>query len=245
MSEQIRLTHVACTLAVCSWVAMVVPGNAQETCGFQQAKFGTDVFEDRFEAFGPELEAVEPGENRGGGLGPPIGTVSPPSLGVTPSIAITDPAPGATLGGGRVQVSGIVTGPVGTGVTVNGVIAYVNDGSFAIPEISVEPGQMTFEAVATTIDELSASASRNVTVTDTSSPVSIGFSQPIGFAPLPVAYLLQVSPAIDIDSFVVDFGDGGGLCGRKSERHSPTRLRNARNLHCRILGGGYGKDSVQ
>lgn len=193
-------------------------GFAQETCGLQNAKFSPDVFQDRFEAFGSGSSqdiTTEQGAlfQPSTPLGPPISTVPPPTLGVTPSVSITYPGLGAVLSAGKVQVAGTFSGPVGTGVAVNGIVAYVQGGEFAIPQFVVETGSLSLQATATTIDELTASDSRSVTVTNTAQSIGLNVSQPVGFAPFPAAFFLQIPSSITVQSISVQFGDGGSFNG--------------------------------
>lgn len=170
---------------------------AQEICGLQEAHFDT-IF---FDGFNPVPA--------GGGLGPALTTVSPPTLGQTPSITITLPTTGAALPGGRVQVMGTVSGPVNTGVTVNGVRAWVYEGIFLTPSITLGESTASLEATATTMDGLTANSSLPVDATAPASSAKLIVSAEAGYAPLPVNFHLTVASSNPVQHVSMDFdGDG-------------------------------------
>lgn len=170
---------------------------AQEACGLQDANFDT-IF-----AYGFQPPSA------GAGIGPPASTVQPPATGVTPSITITSPPDGAVLAAGKVQVTGTVSGPTGTGVSVAGVRAYTSNGVFATPEFSVDSTATSLAATATSLDGLSASASVNVSVSSLDPDATLRTSTPVGFSPLPVRFSLALKNGLVLQSIVVDF-DGNG-----------------------------------
>lgn len=170
---------------------------AQEACGLQDANFDT-IFVNGFDPAGT-----------GGGIGPPASTVSPPTLGITPTIAITWPTAGTVLPGGKAQVVGTVTGSVNTGVAVAGTRAYVHNGVFVTPEMTLDSTVTSLAATATTMDGLTASASVAVSATASEPDASLGTSTPVGFSPLPVKFRLDVKSGLTMQSVAVDF-DGNG-----------------------------------
>lgn len=204
--------RVARSFALMVGLTIALGCSAQETCGLQTAVFGSEIFKDGFENAPQALTATHVAA-KGGGLGPPLSTVPPPALGVTPTISVTYPAVGAAIPTGRVQVVGTVTGPTNTGVTVNGVLAYVHNGTFATPEFALPVEVTSLEAKATTLDGLTATASRTVSSGTTQPDVSISNDLPAGFAPLNASFLLSVQPSIAVQSVAVDFGDGGTFTG--------------------------------
>jgi hypothetical protein len=210
-----RSARFACSLlaAAILFSSATWPAYGQEVCGLRAAKFGTHLFRDGFEPFVPKSADAPTGAAKGGGLGPPISTVSPPALGVPPSITIVSPGPGAAIAHGRIQVVGTVNGPVGTGVIVNGVAAHVHDGVFATPEFAVGAGEINLIATVTTLDELTATANRTVTLGEDEPDVFIAVDAQLGYAPLSVSFPLHVAASIDVDSLVVQFGDGEFFAG--------------------------------
>lgn|GEM_PF-525112 len=170
-----------------------------EICGLVTATFDV-IFLDGF-------------DTQPSGLGPTLGTVTAPTFGVTPTISITNPSPPITLIGGLTQVSGTVSGPVDTGVVVNGVRAYVNNGQFLTPLMSVDPSTTTLVATATTVDGLSATATNTVSSVPGVPATTFTTGTPIGFAALPVQFRLATNVAQTVQSVSVTFGDGNNYNG--------------------------------
>jgi len=170
---------------------------AQEACGLQDVNFDT-IFVDGFDP-----------ATTGGGIGPPALITPAPTLGITPTIAITWPTAGTTLPAGKVQVVGTVTGSVNTGVAVAGTRAYVHNGVFVTPELTLDSSATSLVATATTMDGLTASANVAVSATSTEPDVSLSTGTPVGFSPLPVLFHLDVKSGLTVQSVAVDF-DGNG-----------------------------------
>jgi hypothetical protein len=140
---------------------------AQEVCGLQDVNFDT-IFVDGFDS-----------PVTGGGIGPPASTIPPPVLGITPTIAITWPTANSVLPRGKVQVVGTVTGSTNTGVAVAGSHAYVNNGVFVTPELTVDASATTLTATATTMDGLTASANVSVSVSTTEPDATLTTATPV------------------------------------------------------------------
>jgi hypothetical protein len=106
-----------------------------------------------------------------------------------PSIAITEPADGATINSDRVLVRGTVTGLTQeVGVAVNGAPAFVNGTQWAV-EVPLEPGSLTLTATATDTMGATASTGINITVpTAPLPPVTLDGFPVGGPAPLRVAW---------------------------------------------------------
>ncbi|HEY2394837.1 MAG TPA: PKD domain-containing protein [Rudaea sp.] len=134
-----------------------------------------------------------------------------PTLGVTPTIAITYPPPSTTLLNGKVQVAGTVTGSVDTGVQVNNVRAYIYNGQFLTPPISIDSTTSTLNAQATTLDGLTATANVSVMASTGDPGATLATGASVGYAPLPVRLNLASTSAQSIQTVVVDFGDGTAL----------------------------------
>lgn len=195
---------IACSLV---FATMAIAGfskacMAQEACGLQTANFDS-IFVDSFDP-----AAI------GGGLGPALSTVSAPVLGQTPTITITHPSPGASLPGGKVQVAGTVTGSTNTGVSVAGIRAYVHNGVFLTPEITLDAAATSLDAEATSMDGLSATATAAITVSTTPADARLVADAETGFAPLPVKFRLSAADDLTVQSVSVDFdGDGSADFG--------------------------------
>jgi hypothetical protein len=174
------------------WTPMA---QAQEVCGLQRAFYDV-IFADPFET--PTA-----------GLGPALGTVNGPSLGVSPTIAVTFPSAGA-LSGPTTAVVGTYTGPEHTGITVNGKIAYVQNGVFLVPLVGVDPGNQSLHVVATTFDGLTTSTDVAVQSPAQAPPVTLLPDVSAGFAPFNISYSFKIDPSIQVQSIAVDF-DGDGV----------------------------------
>ena len=182
--------------------------HAQEACGLQTATY------DILFANGFDLPKT--------GLGQATETVLPPTLGTTPTITITAPASGATLAAGTVQVSGTVTGSTDTGVSVNGVRAYINNGHFLTKPFTLQSGSNTLTATATSIDGLTATATESVSQSS-SSGVTLSASVDAGFSPASVVFSAGVPASIITQSLTIDFGDGSPpYTGTSAPSHAYT-----------------------
>lgn len=123
------------------------------------------------------------------------------------SVAIDSPTDGAVIAGDRVLVSGRYQGPPNTGITVNGVVA-VMDGARFYASVPLVSGENALIITATTPD--GAMVSKNVTVTNTTSPVfNVLASTLEGVAPLQVDFEVTLNNAPSFGRIDVDFdGDG-------------------------------------
>lgn len=183
-------------IAMCFWTLSV---QAQEACGLQAATFDI-IFK-----YGFETSAA--------GLGPPLGTVNPPALGVTPTITITSPTGGATLPGDGVQVVGTVSGPADTGVAVNGVPAQIVGGQFVTPRFVLQDGSNTLTAVATTIDGLTATSAITITANASSAVVALVTDAQVGYAPTSAGFSASVPSSIIVQNISLAYGDGAIYSG--------------------------------
>jgi hypothetical protein len=197
------------TLIFCCALAVSV-SSAQETCGLQLAKYDLPdpVFRNGFENVVAASSAATT-QAKGGGLGPPLTTVMPPPLGVTPTITITSPLTGATISG-SIQVQGTFTGPVNTGITVLGVATTVIGNQFVSEPMRIAPGTVEITVRAKTHDGLVATQTANVTVAAApSQDFGISLSSRVGFAPFRLQPRVGVRGITGVQSVAIDFnGDG-------------------------------------
>ena len=194
--------------------------NAQETCGLQLAKYDQPdaMFRNGFEnvaasnsrAGNSSASNVESKtQSKGSGLGPPLSTVMPPILGVTPTITISSPLAGAVLAR-TVQVQGTFTGPANTGITVFGVAATVIGNQFISEPQQLAPGSTEITMRAKTLDGLVAAQTLNVMVTAApAQDFAIALSSRVGFAPFRLKPRIAVQGITGVLSIAIDFnGDG-------------------------------------
>lgn len=80
------------------------------------------------------------------------------------TLSIKQPVEGQRVDGGQVQVSGIVSNTTGreTGVTVNGVLAWVHEGRFVANSVPLQSGENNVQAVA--VDTAGAGVSDSITI---------------------------------------------------------------------------------
>lgn len=104
-------------------------------------------------------------------------------------LAVTSPAPGATINANRAFVTGTVTGlTTEVAVAVNGVLAFVTGGQW-IAEVTLVQGNNVLNVTATDNSGAQVSTSLNVTVSQVASiPVLLRASPDSGVAPLVVTW---------------------------------------------------------
>jgi PKD repeat protein len=130
-------------------------------------------------------------------------------VGAAVQVAITFPAQGAFIAENRTTVRGTMQGPFNTGISVNGIVALVHNGTFVADNVPLESGQTTITAVATTLGGQTAQAS--VTVDSNVDPVvlEVKASPTNGIAPLAVTFEAQFGSTTPIQNLSMDF-DGNG-----------------------------------
>lgn len=171
--------------------------SADETCGLQNVVYDS-IFKNGFDVPLPAS----------GDLGPALGTVSVPVFGVTPTIAITDPAPGVNVSFRSIAVVGTYTGPAATGVSINGVPAVVENGAFVVPQVALVSGTNTVQATVTTLDGLTATTQVAITYTPASTGIGLAADVSNGPVPISVGFNVVVPPAVAVQSFTFNYGDG-------------------------------------
>lgn len=204
-------------------VALVMSGSsvmsayAQEVCGLQTASFDI-IFTNGFDV-------------PASGLGPPVSTVQPPALGVMPTIAVTYPASGATITSSKVQMAGTYTGPTDTGVSVNGVRAYVYNGNFLTPSFTLASGLNSLPVQATTLDGMIATTSLSVTSAPLSARIELFSDADAGYWPFGIGFSIGVPSTILVQNVVVDFGDGTANYTGTTSNAIPRHLYTAAGIY--------------
>lgn len=150
----------------------------------------------------------------------PVATPTPPPVGSV-SITITEPGPGATIAADRFTVRGTFQGPVNTGVTVNGRLAYIGGGRFIANDVPLDVGTNTVTTVASAPDGRSATASVTFTATGGEPSPSLTADVTRGFAPLTVTFSYTFFTGVGFRRLDIDF-DGDGHSDYRSTSPSGT-----------------------
>lgn len=157
-------------------------------------------------------------------IGPPGAAlgVSVTSAGACLDVAITTPAPGATVPEGSLLVRGTVHAPMQAGVSVNGVAAMIHGGQWAA-EVPVDPTVTLLTATASVIGGASVTASTPVTVGPALPPAVELLAGPAdGVAPLTVTWKVVNNTGRALIQYELD-PTGGGVFGPPMESFDDTR----------------------
>ncbi len=147
--------------------------------------------------------------------------------GVAPTITIVSPSDGATLPGRTFEIRGTFTGPINTGVSINGSPARTFGTQWVATPIRPPAGLFAISAVATTYDGMTANASRNVTVGNTAPLIELLPKQPGNIAPAVIGFTLRFGGVVT-GNVQIDFnGDSvneydGPLSGVPKKHTYPT-----------------------
>lgn len=245
----LSFSSLVCGLLLCS------QAHTQETCGLQLAKFEQPdpLFRNGFENFTTampptsEISAVstKSAAAKGASLGPELGTVPIPVLGVAPSITITFPASGASLPQAGVQIEGTFTGTANTGISVLGIPAFTVGNRFITGPVQLDAGTQVISATAKTMDGLTAAATR--TLIFTAAPaLDVAFAaQPsAGFAPFKTRFSLRPT-GVQVASVAIDFdGDSvddyvGAIANIPIRTYTAPDIYRARLVVTAVGGASY------
>jgi PKD repeat protein len=125
--------------------------------------------------------------------------------GTTPALTIASPAEGASINGDSILVSGTLLAPINTGVTVNGVVANVENGKFYANNVPLQPGANTLTVIYTLADGTAATQTRSVNSTGTN-PLQVTADAYTGAAPLSVKLAVTSQTGNPIQTIGVDPG---------------------------------------
>jgi PKD repeat protein len=126
------------------------------------------------------------------------------------SVTITSPANGSVVDGDVVTVSGTFQGPVNTGVTVNGLAAFMNGNTFIAAGLPLERGKNIITVIAMTPERRSASEEISVTSTGPQ-PMRITATPSQGISPLQVTFNPVNRSAKRIVLIRADFNGSGNF----------------------------------
>ena len=121
-------------------------------------------------------------------------------------LEITEPPDGSSINGDTILVSGRFQGPPNSGVTVNGVLANIDNGRFYANNVSLVSGANTLTATYTTQDGATDSKTVNVSSTG-SNPIQVTATEYVGLAPMSLT--LQVVDASGDENISVGVEPGG------------------------------------
>ncbi len=210
---------LAMVIAVCAMPVVT----AQEICGLESVQY------DRIDSNGIESSAGSAAANVAAievegnavtdgsaqvppreptDLGKPIGYAPKMVKGRVPTITIVSPSEGAVLPSGTFEFRGTFTGPINTGVSVNGSPARAFGNQWVAMLFYPTAGPFEVTAVATTFDGLTATTSRSIAVADGAPVLSLRSNQPGNIAPASIGFGVRVRGSI-VGNVQIDFdGDG-------------------------------------
>jgi hypothetical protein len=155
----------------------------------------------------------------------PIANRTPTPAPGAVSIAILDPANGASLGANRTNVSGTFEGPPNTGIVVNGRIAYCSSGKFVLNALPLVAGSNTITAIATSPTGQAATATVTVSSTGAAPDLVLNADVTSGPSPLVVTFTYGFRPSQPVQKLAIDF-DGDGR-DDFSTKKPPSAVQNS------------------
>ena len=178
---------------------------AQEICGLASVQYNL-MHSDGFEgqqalnaaSAQPSGSEAQPAPNAKAqtspvsALGTPLGYAPKIAKGVAPTITIVSPSNAATLLGRTFEIRGTFTGPVNTGVSINGSPARTFGNQWVATPIRPPSGPFTISAIATAYDGATATATRNVSVGNTVPKLEWLLKQPGNIAPAKIGFSLRI-----------------------------------------------------
>ena len=131
-------------------------------------------------------------------------------VGTSTILQISSPLNGAAINGDAILATGHFQGPLNSGVTVNGVIANIVNGTFYANNVPLASGANTLTATYTMQDGTTASQVINVTSTGTN-PIQVGATDYIGIAPMAFDLSAIATSGNAIQTVSADPGIGGSV----------------------------------
>jgi hypothetical protein len=155
----------------------------------------------------------------------PIATRTPTPAPGAVSIAILDPADGASIVANRTNVRGTFQGPPNTGITVNGRLAYASGGKFVLNALPLFAGSNTVTAIATSPTGQVATATATVNATGAAPDLVLNADVTTGPSPLIVTFTYGFRPSQPVQKLAMDF-DGDGR-DDFSTKKPPSAMQNS------------------
>ncbi|MBS0570559.1 MAG: hypothetical protein JSS28_08125 [Proteobacteria bacterium] len=143
-------------------------GHSQEFCGID------DIFNNGFEVSSFVPTSQLPGGSMSAGLTQDI--TGSATLNVTLATS-------GTTSDAMVDVTGTFTGPVNTGIAINGVAGFTANGMFVIPNVPLTSGSNALNVTATILPGTTATTSGSITRSGATTPIAVAVNRTLGFAP--------------------------------------------------------------
>jgi hypothetical protein len=194
--------------------ALAIPGGSV-LCGID------DIFNGDFETATFALVTQLPGGSVSPGLTASI-------TGGTLGVHIVSPLGGATISDTTADVSGTFTGPLNTGIAIDGVAGYVANGQFLVPNVPLGSGSNVLTATATILTGSTATDQVSVTQSGTGAPVSLSVDHPFDFSPALISFNYHIGAlpsGFPVQLVTINFGGGGGNFSGSSLSGAPTQYK--------------------
>lgn len=162
--------HRLCRLGFAVITACIFSASAyaQEFCGID------DIFNNGFEVQSFVSTSQLVGGSMSAGLTQDITGTGTLSVSVSTS---------GTTSNAYVDVTGTFTGPVNTGIVVNGVAGFTAGGMFVVPNVPLSSGPNALNVTATILPGTTATTSGSITQSGTTTPIAVSTSYTLGYAP--------------------------------------------------------------
>ncbi|MCP4702343.1 MAG: hypothetical protein GY862_36605 [Gammaproteobacteria bacterium] len=165
-----------------------------------------------------------------GGAGRRSGAISV-SAAVLLEIAVTSPSDGAVIAANQVRVEGTYSGPMNTGIAVNGVVALTDGGRFIADNVPLSAGENTLVAKAVSLADGIGSPAVGIQVQSLGEAPVLRLSvsdSGMGIAPLAVSFEYDFTAAGAAQHLSLDFeGDGAADFTAGGGADFPEHIYNA------------------
>lgn len=210
----------SCGVVLALLMAATFDANSQEVCGLASVQYNR-LHSDGFESLQDVLakssrrttEAAIPKDSRQSvskeDLGKPLGYAPKIAKGVAPTVSIVIPGDGASVPGRTFEVRGTFTGPVNTGISVNGSPALTYGNQWVSVPLRPESGSFQISVTATTLDGSTATDIHNVTIGAVTPDIELLPKQLGNIAPADIGFRFRSGNGVVLGNVQVDF-DGNG-----------------------------------